>query len=313
MGRIRNLQLEDKILSNIARGYKDMGFIAETLLPSVSVDTEVGRIRKFGKAFFRVYQTERALRAKTNRVPADDIDTIPYELAEHDIALAIDYREEKASTSTANSYNIKARYAQGTSRILQRGNEVAAAEILQNPATYPAGHSSILGAGDRFDEDTSDPIEILQDAAQTVTSKIGIPPNTLVLDRLSYTALKNHPGLIERIKYSSVGVMNIDLMQQLFDMPNIILADSVYADSDVSNFTYIWDRCAIFAYVAPPVGGQNDPEEPSFGYRLQLQPGIVSDEYQEEGGKITNVRSTDIYKHYVLGGEAGFLIQSTVA
>lgn len=313
MGRIRNLQVEDKILSNIARGYRDPGFVVESLLPSVAVDTEVGRIREFGKAFFRVYQTERALRAKTNRIPADDIKTIPYELTEHDIALAIDYREEKAATSTASSYNIKARYASGTARILQRGSEVAASEMLQNPASYPVGNSAILGAGDKFDQVTSNPVDIFGDAAQTIRGKIGLSPNTLVLDRLSYTALKKHPALVESIKYSAVGVVTTDLMKQLFDIENIVVADSVYADTDVSDFTYIFDRCAILAYVAPPVGGQNDPEEPSFGYRLQMQPGIVTDEYQEEGNKITLVRSTDIYKHYILGGEAGFLIQQTVA
>lgn len=312
MSRIRNLQVEDKILTQIARGFHDAQFVAEMFLPTVRVDTLTGRIRTFDKSFFRTFTTLRAMRAKTNLAPVDEIGNISFLLNEHDIAVPMDYLELKVSTSTAVSYDIKARYARQTARIIERGIEVKSANLLQDPLLYPVGHSAVLAAGDKFDDPTSDPIQIIQDSAQVITSKVGLKPNKLLLDRLSYNALRNHPKLIERIQYAQVGVLTVELMQTLFDIDQIVVADSVYTESATSDFKYIWDKCAILAYVTPSAADQRDPEEPSFGYRLQYNPGIVTDEYSESGGKINYVRSTDIYEHKVLGPEAGFLIQGTV-
>ena len=61
--RLKQLRIVDPVLTNIARGYRNAQFIGEALFPVVSVDKEGATIPKFGKEAFRLWETERAIRA----------------------------------------------------------------------------------------------------------------------------------------------------------------------------------------------------------------------------------------------------------
>src|SRR6266540_3209665 len=93
MGRRADLRIVDPILSALARGYIFPELACETLFPVVRVEKEAGKLPQFGKEAFRIYQTERALRAKSNRINPEDYGHIDVVLKEHDLEYPIDYRE----------------------------------------------------------------------------------------------------------------------------------------------------------------------------------------------------------------------------
>ena len=105
MGRLANLRIVDPILSALARGYIFPELACEALFPMVRVEKEAGKLPKFGKEAFRIYQTERALRAKSNRINPEEYGSIDVILAEHDLEYPIDYRERQEAESQQHWMN----------------------------------------------------------------------------------------------------------------------------------------------------------------------------------------------------------------
>ena len=85
MGRLSKLRVVDPVLTNLATGYTNEQFVGDQLMPFVLVDKEGGKIPLFGKEHFKVYSTERALRAKSNRINPEDIGEVDVALDEHPV------------------------------------------------------------------------------------------------------------------------------------------------------------------------------------------------------------------------------------
>ena len=73
MGRLSNLRVVDPVLTNLSVGYSNADLVGDVLFPFVPVDKEGGKIPKFGKEAFKIYNTERALRARSNRINPEDV------------------------------------------------------------------------------------------------------------------------------------------------------------------------------------------------------------------------------------------------
>lgn len=97
MGRLSNLRVVDPVLTHLATGYTNAELIGSVLMPFVGVDKEGGKIPLFGKEHFRIYSTERALRAKSNRINPESVGSVDVALDEHDLEYPIDYREDAES------------------------------------------------------------------------------------------------------------------------------------------------------------------------------------------------------------------------
>ena len=86
------------LVKNDARGYTNAQLVGDQLMPFVYADKEAGKIPLFGKDHFRAYATERALRAKSNRINPADIGSVDVSMDEHDLEYPIDYREDAESS-----------------------------------------------------------------------------------------------------------------------------------------------------------------------------------------------------------------------
>ncbi|PAK14349.1 MULTISPECIES: major capsid protein [Burkholderia cepacia complex] len=303
MGRLSKLRIVDPVLTGLAIGYTNAEFIGQNLMPIVEVEKEGGQIPKFGKEAFRLYNTERGLRAASNRINPDDPDTVAVNLDEHDIEFPIDYREEQES-----AFPIEQAAVNTTTEALQLRREKKIADIAQSPASYSDGNKKALSAAEKFTADGSDPIGVIEDGKEAIRTKIGRRPNTMVIGASAYKTLKHHPQLIDKIKYSMKGIVTADLLKEIFEVDNIVVGEAIYAD-DRDRFRDIWGANIVLAYVPLQRNGQQrTPYEPSYGYTLRKKGNPVVDTRIESGGKLEIVRNTDIFRPYLLGSDAGYLI-----
>nr|WP_233792402.1 hypothetical protein [Pasteurella multocida] len=90
----KNCECKTLLLTELAQGYHNNELIGETLMPTVEIDKEAGKIPTFGRLAFRLPSTVRSLRGTSNRLDPEDIGAIDVALEEHDVEYAIDYREE---------------------------------------------------------------------------------------------------------------------------------------------------------------------------------------------------------------------------
>lgn len=305
MGRLETLRVVDPILTNIARGYSNNEYIGTKLLPVVQVDKEGGKIPLFGKEAFRVYDTKRAIKAGSNKADIGGFETTSYATTEYDLAIPLDYREIKEAM-----LDIEKNAAIRATEALKLGLEKQIADMVQNANLYPDTNKETL-ATNQFNDSGVDPIDIIEGKKNALRALIGKRPNIMVMGASVFDNLKSHTKLLDRIKYSSLGVVTLDLMKQLFGIPNILVGESIYS-ADGSTFTDLWGDNVILAYLSNPSGITSTPYEPCFGYTLQLKGNPYVDTYEEAGGKVKVVRATDNYDVKIVGIESAYLLKDVL-
>ena len=303
MGRLSKLRVVDPVLTNLATGYTNEQFVGDQLMPFVLVDKEGGKIPLFGKEHFKVYSTERALRAKSNRINPEDIGEVDVALDEHDLEYPIDYREDAES-----AFPLQARATNTVVEGIRLRHEVMVAEMVQNPDNYSVGNKIALSGASRFTDDTSDPEGVVSDAKAAVRAKIVKEPNTMVIGYSTWRVLKRHPKLKAILSDTRSRLVQLADLREIFEIENIVIGKAVKAD-DAGLTSDIWGDNMVLAYV-PKASGDRSPYEPSFGYTLRKKGNPVVDTRTEDG-KIELIRNTDIFRPFLLGADAGYLISDT--
>jgi len=301
--RLKKLRVVDPVLTKLARGYRNAGLIGASLFPIANLEKEAGIVPLFGKEAFRVYDTERALRAKSNVMQADDADTLDVVLREHDLAYPVDYREKAEAM-----FNEEVKAARRVKDGIDLGHEMACAKLAQNPATFQAGAKVVLAGAAKWVNNGGDPVKDIEDGKEVVRQRTGMRPNTLVLGASAYASLKFHTKLAAALGANERKLITLEHLKALFGVENIFIGEALAADGAGATGD-IWGDNAILAYVAKPQGENADHDVPSFGYTLRRDGMPETDKYDGEGGKVEFVRHTDIYKVVVVGADAGYLIQ----
>lgn len=311
MGRLSKLRVVDPILSTLAIGYTNAEFIGGMLLPFVEVEKEGGKIPKFGKDAFKVYNTERALRARSNQIVPEEIDDITVVLDEHDLEYPIDYREDAEA-----AFPLQAHATYRVTEGIRIRHEKMVADLVQNPDNYPAGNKLALSGSDVFTNASSDPEGVIEDGRAAVRAKIAKEPNTLALGYRTWRALKRHPKLRAILSDTRPRLVQLADLREIFEVDNIVVGKGVYA-SDAGAVSDLWGDTLVLAYVPPGAPSQagaaplRSPYEPGFGYTLRKKGNPVVDTRLDPGGKLEWVRNTDIHRPYLLGAEAGYLVTGT--
>lgn len=101
----------------------------------------------------------------------------------------------------------------------------------------------------QWDNAGSDPIN---DVAQWIIDfqeLTGYKPNKFTIGARVLTALKNHPDIIDRIKYTQRGIVTPDLLASLFDVPELNVAMATHTDVAQVNDARTQDAAATFEFV----------------------------------------------------------------
>ncbi|STB70535.1 hypothetical protein [Chromobacterium violaceum] len=301
--RLKRLRIVDPVLTNLARGYRNAAYIGENLFPLAPMEKEAGIIPLFGKEAFLLWETERAIRGKTNVMIADDPDTLDVVLREHDLAYPVDVREQAESM-----FNEEAKAAKRVKDAIDLRREVTAAYLAQNPKTYLPGAKVALSGSSKWANSGGDPIKDVEDGKEVIRQRTGMRPNTGVIGAATYATLKFHKGLAAALGTQERKLITLEHLKALWGLEDIFIGEALAADGRGATGD-IWGDNVVLAYVAKPAAGtEGDADIPSFGYTLRKRGMPETDKYDGEGGKVRYVRHTDMYKLVVVGADAGYLI-----
>ena len=306
MGTLDKQRIVDPVLTNLARGYSNDGFVANMLFPLATVTKEGGKIPQFTKEAFKIYNTERAIRADSNRINPSVNDSIDFVLTEHDLEYPMDYREINESVLP-----LKMHATNVVTEAIALRKEKLAADLAINTANYASTNKLALGSGDHFDESTSDPIGVIDTARSAVRSQIAKNPNVIIIPNSVFVALKNHAAITDKVKYTQHAVITAQLLKQLLQFDALYVANGVYEDSSGA-LVDVWGESIVMAYVPEAKNGSRSFYEPSYGYTLQMKNFPIVDTYDEKG-KIKVVRNTDLFVPKIVGADAGYLISNCLA
>ena len=302
MGRLEELRI-NAYLSEVARGYSNNSFIAESLFPVISSDLEKVDIFEFNKEAFQVYDTERAIRANSNVISPKGFKKHTTTLTEHDLAYPIDYREEEEARKIKLQVHATNVVTQGLLLKL----ETQCAALAQDPTKYPATNKIALSGTSQFTHKDSDPVGVIDDAKDAISRQIGQDPNTLVMGQEVWESLKRNESLKGLIANSTNKVVTLDLLKEFFEVENIVIGKAIYSNAS-DQFERVWGNNIILAYV-PKLNARTE-YDPAFAYTIRKKDALQIDEYEKEGNKVRYIRATDIYTPFLVGAEAGYLISN---
>ena len=297
------LRVQDPVLTKLAQGYHNLELIGEVLMPTVEIDKEAGKIPKFGRLAFRLPSTVRNLRGTSNRLDPEDITAIDVALEEHDVEYAIDYREENEAIFSLRQFALNT-----TQDVIALGREKEVATLALDENKYDSGNKVTLSGTSKITSKQADIFAMFDTGIRAVKRAIGRKPNVCVIAGNVWAALKEHPAVIEKLKYSQVAIVTPEVFAKLIGIDTVKIGEAVYEES--SQLKDIWSDAIVLAYVAPRSAERKGTVyEPSYGYTVRRQGGLFVDTYKENGGKLEVIRTTDIHKPHLLGSAAGYLIK----
>ena len=300
------LRVQDPVLTELAQGYFNNELIGEVLMPTVEIDKEAGKIPKFGRLAFRLPTTVRNLRGTSNRLDPEDISAIDVALEEHDVEYAIDYREENEAIFSLRQFALNT-----TQDVIALGREKEVATLALDESKYDEDNKIALSGNSCLNHKDADVFGIFDAGIRAVKRSIGRKPNVCVIAGDVWATLKDHPQVIEKLKYSQVAIITPEIFAKLIGIDTVKIGEAVYEESQ--QLKDIWSNAIVLAYVAPrSTQGKGTVYEPSYGYTVRRNKGLFVDTYKENGGKIEVIRTTDIHKPHLVGSSADYLINKCI-
>lgn len=313
MGQMSNSQARiiDPVLTSAAQGYKNSEFVGSALFPKVTVMQRGGKIVTFGKEDFMLYATGRSPGQNTKRVTFGHLGA-PYALDSHSL-------EGQLPIETMQEANAVPGIDMGTTTVNKTQNIIALrlekqqADIARTAASYAAANKITLAGTSQWSDYTgvSDPVAVIEAGKEAVRKKVGKRANTAIIGAAVFAALKQHPKVVDRMKYTGRDVATPELLAALFGLDRVLVGDAVYAD-DAGNFTDVWGKDVVLAYT--DVATVAEQGTPSYGYTYQLEGYVIVEEpYFDRNVKSWIYPVTDEVAPVIAGVDAGYLITNAVA
>lgn len=301
----------DPILSEIARGYKMPGMVGDALFPVVPVTRRGGSILSFGKEDFMQYSgIVRAPGANTKRVQFGYANGT-YSLKQH--ALEGMVPREIAEEAEEPGVDMGTMAVRKVQNIIAMQLEREQATLATTAGSYDAANKVTLAGTSQWSDygTVSDPAGNIEAAKDAVRAKIGMRANTVVMGAAVFKALKHHPKVVDRIKYTGRDVVTTDLLASLFDVQRVLVGDAITA-TDAGVFSDVWGKFCVVAYT--DLSGIQDMGSPSYGYTYRLDGApIVEEAYYDRSAKSWIYPVTDDLAPVLASADAGYLISAAVA
>ena len=103
----------------------------------------------------------------------------------------------------------------------------------------------------QWNDVASTPIEDIRGEMTAMAKVTGRKPNTLVLGPQVWTALADHPDILDRIKYTEKGVVTTDLIASLLDLEQVMVAWAVKDSAQegaAASYGFTAGKAALLAY-----------------------------------------------------------------
>lgn len=317
----------DAILSNVFLGYKQQGFVAEDILPTLEVPDLTGFAFKLDESHLVAPlpgSSERTGFARATRVDFN-LDMVAYgPLREHALEIGVTDLVKRVYKDPLkpemNATNV-------VSGKLLIEKEVAVRDQLTTLANYPAANKTTLSGSSQFDNAASDPVAVATVARRAVKLGSGSDANVVLMNPDVRDALRNNVAVKARIQYASkLTLAELDAqIADLLGVERIIVASAVTSNAAEGSLTpgtksFIWGDDMLFAYVTdvPAL------ETLSLGYLLRLDgetqvangagdPVFVGvDKWYEQARKSTFIRANDFYLPWQVANTAGYLVKDTL-
>lgn len=309
----------DAALTNVSVAYMQdqTNFIASRVFPIVPVEHQSNVYFKYDKgAFFRDEAQVRAA-ATESAGSGFDLSTDSYYCPKWAIHKDVD------DDTVANADPAVDPYRDATTFVMQQlliRRERLFATNFMKTGVWGTDVVGTTNFAQWDDEASSDPFEDVKVARIKILSTTGHLPNKFVVSYETHEALKKHPLILDRFKYTSSESVTEGMLARLFEVDEYIVAKSIYQTSQekasTAAYAFIASKCALLVYSAP------SPSllQPTGGYIFAWRgltglngAGIRTKRFRMEHLEADRVESEMALSMKLVAADMGYFFSATVA
>lgn len=316
-------------LTNVSVAYmQSQGvFIADKVFPKVPVQKRGDVYYKYSKSDWRRTDAEKrapgtqsagsAWRSTTDQYYCD-VFAVHKDIDDQDRANADTvWRLDKSSTKfVTNQLALK--------RDIDWTNQYFTTGVWDTDVTGVAGSPS-TGEIKQWDQSDSSPLEDVSGFQIDFLEQTGFAVNFMVIGARVWKALKNHPEILDRIKFTQKGQITKALVAEFFEVDNLYVATASQSTGPVINDAKAQDAVATFGFITNSKGvllGYANPEPglevPSAGYTFSWDAygngeGTRIKKFRMEEIESDRVEGSFTYDQKVVSTDCGVFIDQAVA
>ena len=297
----------DPALSNVSIRYSNESYIADAIFPTIRTAKQTGKYYLYDKSNLRLANTQRAAGSGANEIDFG-LSTSNFYCEDHALKEFVADEIQDQADAALNPL-IDTTETLTDQMLLDR--EVRLANILTSTAKL-TNNTTLSGTSQWSDYVNSDPISDVRTARTTIHQNIFRKPNTLIIGKPVFDVLIDHPQIVDRIKYSQLGVASSELLARVFQLEKVLVGEAgqnTANEGQTDVLAYVWGKNAIVAYVTPSAG----LKKVSLGYTFTYAARQVK-RWRDEDREGTYVRiGQDNYVQQLIAAAAGYLIAAAVA
>jgi hypothetical protein len=286
--------------------------VSQFLFPTVPVSLRGGTVITFGKEGFMLYNSQRSPGENTKRVSFGYAGA-PYALLDYSLEGLVPIEIEQEAMN-GPGIDLGNGAVGEVSAIMALRLEKQAADIARTAASYAAANKVTLSGTAQWSDftGTSQPIQVIETAKEAIRAATGKRPNTIVMGAAVMAKLRQHPIVVDRMKYTGRDVATAEILAALFGVARVVVGDAVYSNDAGTAFTDVWGKDVVVAYTE--LGSLQSRGLPSYGYTYQLN-GYPQVEvpYYDRSAKSWIYPVTRSEAPVLASASAGYLITNAVA
>lgn len=177
-----------------------------------------------------------------------------------------------------------------------------------------------ITVGTQWNDAASDPITDVTNQIIGMAQKTGYKPNKMVIGPNVWAALKNHPDILDRVKYTQKGIVTRELLASLFDVDEVLVPFAVEVtsaeDATTDTYAFVYGKNALLMYASPSASLMT----PSAGYIFNWT-GLIGSgrdalrikKYRMEQNSADRVEGESAFVPKVIAADLGVYFTSVVA
>lgn len=240
----------DAALGNVSVAYTNPGFVfQQEVFPVVPVDKQSDIYFKFSKQQFRSYPDTKRPGADVNELPID-LDARGFYFCD---GHALDSSQPDETVANADpGADLDIETTLKVTEAVRLNEEVNGAALLST--TNISQNTTLSGTSQWSDFVNSDPFLAVDQKKSTIEQSTGVMPNRILMSRYTFLTLRNHPKLIDRVKYTSNGLrtpLTADQLAEAFDVEKVVIAAGLKQanpEGRADSLSYIHGKNVVLYY-----------------------------------------------------------------
>lgn len=318
----------DVALSQLAIAYPQPDLVfRDEVFPIVPVDKRSGIYFKHSKQRFRQVLDTGAPGADPNELILELDQRGNYYCDPHKLNLPTpDEVEENADPGADLDIENMLLLTEG----VRLNEEISGAALLST--TNISQNTTLSGTSQWSDFVNSDPFLVIDQKKTTIRNATGVLPNRMLIPEVVYLTIRNHPKLIDRVKYTGAGLRNPLTPEELataFGVEKIVIAaglKNTALEGRADSLTSIWGKNVVLYYKAAAPGRRIVSLGYTFMWMVQTgangrltgnmatnTPGMLIKRWREEGRDVDSMGIRYYYAQQFIEVNCAYLFVNAIA